>query len=65
MQGASELIVIALIFLGLQAWWLSKVFLFRPKRKGPPSLSSQLMRANSLAHKKNKLEKMIEKLLTK
>ena len=64
MQGASELIVIALIFFGLQAWWLSKVFLFRPKRKSPPSLSQQ-MRANSLAHKKNKFEKMLEKLLTK
>ena len=65
MQGASELIVIALIFFGLQAWWLSKVFLFRPKRKGPASLSSQPMRANSLAHKKNKLEKMLENLFTK
>ena len=63
MQGANELILIVLIFFGIQAWWLCQVFLVRPKRKNPSALI-QPMRANSLSHKKNKLEKMLEKLFT-
>ena len=30
MQGTLELGLVALLFLSLQVWWLSKVFLNRP-----------------------------------
>ena len=32
MQGAFELVLLGIAFLGLQAWWLSKVFLNRSRQ---------------------------------
>ena len=57
MQGAFELGLFALLFLGLQVWWLSKVFLNRP-RQPRPMVASKPMRANSLQSKRNALEKI-------
>ena len=41
-NGVAELIVLAVAFLGLQLWWLSRVLLFKPRRTPPPPLSSLL-----------------------
>ena len=57
MQGAFELGLLALLFLGLQVWWLSKVFLNRPRQPRPMG-ASEPMRANSLQSKRNALEKI-------
>jgi len=57
MQGAFELGLFALLFLGLQVWWLSKVFLNRPRQPRPMG-ASKPMRANSLQSKRNALEKI-------
>ena len=57
MQGAFELGLVAILFLGLQIWWLSKVFLNRtrePKPMGKP------MRANSLQGKRNALQRIFD-----
>ena len=57
MQGAFELGLVAILFLGLQVWWLSKVFLNRsrePKPMGKP------MRANSLQGKRNALQRIFD-----
>ncbi len=35
MQGAFELALVAVLFLGLQLWWLSKVVLNRPRQPKP------------------------------
>ena len=35
MQGAWELGLVALLFLNLQVWWLSKVFLNRSRQPKP------------------------------
>ena len=56
MQVAFELGLLALLFLGLQVWWLSKVFLNRPRQPRPMG-ASKPMRANSLQNKRNALEK--------
>ena len=32
MQGAAGLALLGIAFLGLQPWWLSKVFLNRPRQ---------------------------------
>ena len=45
MQGAFELGLVAVLFLGLQVWWLSKVFLNRPRQPKP---LGKPMRANTL-----------------
>ncbi|QNI42700.1 putative conserved membrane protein [Synechococcus sp. A15-28] len=45
MQGAFELGLVAVLFLGLQLWWLSKVFLNRPRQPKP---LGKPMRANTL-----------------
>ena len=57
MQGAFELGLVTILFLGLQVWWLSKVLLNRPrqqKRMGNP------MQANSLQGKRNALQKIFD-----
>ncbi|MAV12552.1 MAG: hypothetical protein CL861_03720 [Cyanobium sp. MED843] len=57
MQGAFELGLVAILFLGLQVWWLSKVFLNRtrePKPMGKP------LRANSLQGKRNALQRIFD-----
>jgi hypothetical protein len=58
MQGAFELGLVAILFVGLQVWWLSKVFLNRPRQPRP---MGKPMRANSLQTKRNALEKLFGK----
>ena len=55
MQGAFELGLVAVLFLGLQAWWLSKVFLYRPRQPKP---IGKPMRANTLQGERNALQRM-------
>ena len=58
MQGAFELGLVAILFVGLQIWWLSKVFLNRPRQPRP---MGKPMQANSLQNKRNALEKLFGK----
>ena len=58
MQGAFELGLVAILFVGLQVWWLSKVFLNRPRQPRP---MGKPMRANSLQNERNALEKLFGK----
>jgi hypothetical protein len=58
MQGAFELGLVAILFVGLQVWWLSKVFLNRPRQPRP---MGKQMRANSLQNERNALEKLFGK----
>ena len=55
MQGAFELGLVAVLFVGLQVWWLSKVFLNRPRQPRP---MGKPMRANSRQNERNALEKL-------
>ena len=57
MQGFFELGLLAIVFLALQLWWLSKVFLNRPRQPRP---LGQPMRANSLQSKKSALQRMFD-----
>ena len=57
MQGAFELGLVAILFLGLQVWWLSKVLLNRPRQ---PKRTGKPMRANSLQGKRNALQKIFD-----
>ena len=57
MQGAFELGLLAIAFLGLQVWWLSKVFLNRPRQPKP---MGKPMRANSLQSERNTLQKIFD-----
>jgi hypothetical protein len=58
MQGAFELGLVAVLFLGLQLWWLSKVFLNRPRRSKP---LGKPMRANTLQGERNALQKLFDR----
>ena len=58
MQGAFELGLVAILFLGLQVWWLSKVLLNRPRQPKP---MGKPMRANSLQGKRNALQKIFDR----
>jgi hypothetical protein len=58
MQGAFELGLVVILFVGLQVWWLSKVFLNRPRQPRP---IGKQMRANSLQNERNALEKLFGK----
>ena len=57
MQGSFELGLLGLLFIGLQVWWLSKVFLNRPRQPRPMGASKPI-RANSLQNKRDALEKI-------
>ena len=57
MQGAFELGLVVILFLGLQVWWLSKVLLNRPRQPKP---MGKPMRANSLQGKRNALQKIFD-----
>ncbi len=57
MQGALELGLVALLFLGLQVWWLSKVFLNRPRQPKPIGEPKQ---ANMLHGKRNALQRLFD-----
>ncbi|MCB4395369.1 hypothetical protein FZZ91_06720 [Synechococcus sp. HB1133] len=57
MQGATELALITIAFVGLQIWWLSKVFLHRPRQPRP---LGKPMRANSLQNEKSILQKIFD-----
>jgi len=60
MQGAIALGLVAVLFLGLQVWWLSKVFLNRPRQ--PRSMGDSKPRgANSLQNERHALEKIFGK----
>tara|TARA_A100001015_G_scaffold228865_2_gene258668 strand:- start:2546 stop:2725 length:180 start_codon:yes stop_codon:yes gene_type:complete len=58
MQGAFELGLVAVLFLGLQLWWLSKVFLNRPRQPNP---LGKPMRANTLQGERNALQKLFDR----
>ena len=58
MQGFTELVLLGIVFVGLQLWWLSKVFLNRPRQ---PRQMGKPMRANSLQDERNVLEKIFGK----
>ena len=58
MEGVFELGLVAILFVGLQVWWLSKVFLNRPRQ---PRRMGKPMRANSLQKERNALEKLFGK----
>jgi hypothetical protein len=60
MQGAFELGLLAILFLGLQIWWLSKVLLNRPRQTRPMG-TSEPMQADSLQNDRNILEKIFGK----
>ena len=57
MQGAWELGLVALLFLSLQVWWLSKVFLNSPRQPKP---IGKPMRANTLQGKRNALQRLFD-----
>ena len=57
MQGATELALLAIAFVGLQMWWLSKVFLNRPRQPKPMGTA---MRAKSLQDEKSALQKIFD-----
>lgn len=57
MQGALELALLGLAFLGLQAWWLSKVFLNRPRQ---PRSMGKPPQANTLENERNALERLFD-----
>ena len=49
--------LLAVGFVGLQIWWLSKVFLNRPRQPRP---MGKPMRANSLQNQRTMLQKMFD-----
>ena len=58
MQGAFELALVAVLFLGLQLWWLSKLVLNRPRQ--PKPLGKQ-KRAITLQVERNALKRLFDK----
>ena len=58
MQGAFKLGLVAVLFLGLQVWWLSNVFLYRPRQPKP---IGKPMRANTLKGERNALQRMFDR----
>ena len=57
MQGATELTLLTLAFVGLQIWWLSKVFLNRPRQPNP---LGKPVKANSLQRERKSLQKIFD-----
>ena len=57
MEGTFELALFGIAFLGLQAWWLGKVFLNRPRQPRP---MSKPMRANRLQGERNTLQRIFD-----
>ncbi|MAR08368.1 MAG: hypothetical protein CL681_01675 [Blastopirellula sp.] len=55
MQGMFELSLLLVAFIGIQIWWLSKVFLNQPRQPRP---LGKTMRANTLQNERNLLEKI-------
>ena len=58
MQGAFELALVAVLFLGLQLWWLSKLVLNRPRQ---PKLLGKQKRAITLQGERNALKRLFDK----
>ena len=56
--GVAGLGLVAVLFLGLPAWWLSKVFLNRPRQPKP---IGKPMRANTLQGERNALQRNFDK----
>ena len=57
MQGAIELVLLGLAFLGFQVWWLSKVVLARPRQ---PRALGKPTRVNSLQGERNALQRIFD-----
>ena len=57
MQGATELVLLGLTFVGLQIWWLSKVFLNRPRQPRP---LGRPMGRNALEDDRTTLQKIFD-----
>ena len=58
MQGATELALLGVAFVGLQIWWLSKVFLNRPRQPKP---LGRPMRKNALQDDRTTLQKIFDR----
>ena len=58
MQGAFELVLLGIAFLGLQAWWLSKVFLNRSRQ--PRAIGKPPMRTYTLQSQRNALQRQFD-----
>ena len=57
MQGGIELALLGVVFLGLQIWWLSKVFLNRPRQ---PKAMGKSMGHNSLKDQQATLHRLFD-----
>ena len=57
MQGGIELALLGVAFLGLQIWWLSKVFLNRPRQ---PKIMGKSMGHNSLKDQQATLQRLFD-----
>lgn len=57
MQGVTELVLLGIAFLGLQVWWLSRIFLVRPRQPRP---LGKPMRTNSLQGERNALQRIFD-----
>ena len=57
MQGATELALIIIIFLGLQIWWMSKVLLVRSRR---PKALGQSKPSTTLEQERRILKKIYD-----
>ena len=60
MQGAFELGLVAILFFGLQIWWVSKVLFNRPRQPRPIGLKKQQL-PNSLREARKALEVIFRK----
>ncbi len=60
MQGALALGLVAVLFFGLQIWWVSKVLLNRPRQ--PKAMgASKPPEPNALRNERNALERIFRK----
>ena len=60
MQGAFELGLVAILFFGLQIWWVSKVLFNRPRQPKPMGLKKP-QHPNSLREARKALEVIFRK----
>ena len=60
MQGAFELGLVAILFCGLQIWWVSKVLFNRPRQPRPMGLKKTQL-PNALLEARKALEEIFRK----
>ena len=60
MQGAFELGLVAILFFGLQIWWVSKVLFNRPRQPKPMGLKKPQL-PNSLREARKAIEVIFRK----